>query len=1442
MYHSSSSSGFRVRRRTPWHRAAVALTLVLACLTAIGITRSAAAQTTPGADVPFTEYNAVNATTNGTILGPDYSFGSLPSEATGREVDLLTSQGEYVTFTLTAPANAVDFHYSIPDSTSGTGLTDPLSLYVNGTFDTSLSLTSDYSWLYGSYPYTNTPSNGLGHDFYNDVRTMFSSTLPAGTTVTLKIDAGDNAPWYAINTADFEVVPAATASPSGYINATAAPYDADPTGTTDSTTAIQDAINAASAAGTGVYLPQGTYLVSSQLNVNDVTVTGAGPWYTVITGTDAGFSGNQSPASNDVTVSNLSIFGNVNDRVDSDSDVNGFNGGFSNSTISNVWIQNTKVGIWVDGPCTNLTITGVRIQDTTADGVNFDGGVTSSIVENTFTRNTQDDGMAMWSNGTADTGDTFTQDTVDSPGLANNFAIYGGSGDSITNDVAQDTITQGGGIQIANRFSSTPLSGTTTVSGNLIERAGQLDPNWLFGVGAIWLYADDSAMTGTVNITNNTIVDSPYEAFQFIGSSITNVNISDNTVTNVGTFVFQDQAPGAVSVSGVTATGVGDAGTYDCGSGMTYTDGSGNSGWSSTVCGFPASQALAVSPSVLTFEDQSAGSTSASLPVTVLNAATAAATIDSIATSGSAFAQTNNCGTSLGSDGNCTINVTFTPAASGVTTGTLTIPSDEPGSPETVTLVGTSGSATNSSGSLTVSPSSLSFGDVNSGSTSSAQAVTVNNPGSSAQTISSVAVSGQYTQTNNCGSSLAAGASCTVNVTFAPTSGGTQSGTLTIDNSSPTPSLTVGLSGVGVTSTTNLALNQPITASSSESGYPATNANDGNTSTYWESSDGAGYPQTLTVNLGSDVSIGSIVLDLPPATDWTTRTETLSVLGSTNGSSYSTLVASAGYTFNPSTGNTVTISLPSGTSAQYVQLSFTANTGWTAAQISEFEIFSGGGSSGGGSASLAASPTSLTFGSTTVGSTSAAQTVTVTNSGSAAAAISSVATTGPFSQTNTCGSSLAAGANCTVSVEYGATASGSQTGTLTVTSSASNSPLSVSLTGTGAAPATPSLSASPAELTFGSTAVGSTSAAQTVTVTNSGGAAASISSVASTGPFAQTSTCGSSLAAGANCTVSVTFTPTASGSQTGTVTVTSNASNSPLTVSLAGTGGSAPSGTDLALGAAISASSSASGYPATNANDNNPNTYWESTDGAAYPQTLTVDLGAVTSISSVVLDLPPSSSWTTRTETLSVLGSSTGASYTTLVASAGYTFNPSTGNTVTIALPSGTSARFVELSFTANTGWSAAQLSEFGIYGPGTDPNLALNASTSASSSASGYPASNAVDGNTGTYWESTDGAAYPQTLTVDLGSSDSVSRIVLDLPDSTAWSTRSETLSVLGSTNGSSYSTLVASAAYTFNPSTGNTVTITFPATSVQYVQLSFTANTGWSAAQISEFQIFAT
>ena len=141
----------------------------------------------------------------------------------------------------------------------------------------------------------------------------------------------------------------------------------------------------------------------------------------------------------------------------------------------------------------------------------------------------------------------------------------------------------------------------------------------------------------------------------------------------------------------------------------------------------------------------------------------------------------------------------------------------------------------------------------------------------------------------------------------------------------------------GVAPPTNLALTATMTASSALSGFPASNADDGNNGSYWESQDGTGFPQTLTADLGAATTEGTVVLTLP--SNWGARTETLSVLGSTDGSDYTTLVPSADYTFDPTTQNTVTITLPAGTDERYLQLDVSNNTGWTAAQLSEFEIY-----------------------------------------------------------------------------------------------------------------------------------------------------------------------------------------------------------------------------------------------------------------------------------------------------------------------------------------------------------------------------------------------------------------------------------------------------------------------------------------------------------------------
>jgi hypothetical protein len=287
----------------------------------------------------------------------------------------------------------------------------------------------------------------------------------------------------------------------------------------------------------------------------------------------------------------------------------------------------------------------------------------------------------------------------------------------------------------------------------------------------------------------------------------------------------------------------------------------------------------------------------------------------------------------------------------------------------------------------------------------------------------------------------------------------------------------------------------------------------------------------------------------------------------------------------------------------------------------------------------------------------------------------------------------------------------------------------------------------------------------------------------------------------------------------------------------------APSGnTDLALHQPTSASGSQSGFPSSNAVDGDPNTYWESANNA-FPQWFQVDLGSSKSIGSLTMTLPPSSSWGTRTQTITIQGSTDGSNFSTLVGSAGYTFNPSSGNNVSVTLPS-TTTRYVRLTFSANTGWPAGQLSGLSVFaGAGSPPpppsNLALNKATSASGTQSGFPTSNAVDGNTGSYWESTNNA-FPQWFQVDLASSQSISRLVMNLPSS--WGARTQTILIQGSTDGSNYSTLAGSAGYTFDPNSGNAVTVTFAAASARYVKLTFTANTGWPAGQLSELQVFSS
>src|SRR5579863_3353675 len=412
-----------------------AASLAAAGLAAIAVQPASAAVTGgSGASLPYAEVQAENSATNGTVIGPSYTQGQLADEAAYRKAVTLQGDGKYVTFTTPVATNSIDFRYSIPDSSDGSVYTAPLSLYINGVKQTDFTLTNAYSWYYGTYPFTNTPSSGKPHHFYDEVHRLFSTTYPAGTTFKLQVDSEDTASSYTINLADFEDVAAPLTQPAGSVSVVS--EGADPTGVNDSTTAFNNAITAAGAGGT-VWIPPGTYDIPGHIIVNNVTVEGAGMWYSTVTGTAPGFYGNSAPnPSTGVHLSNFAIFGNVQVRDDS-AQVNGIGGAMSNSTVSNIWIEHMKVGAWMDGPMTGLTFSGMRIRDTTADGINLHGGVTNSTITNNDIRNTGDDGIATWADASigADSGDVISNNTVQQQQLANGIAVYGGNNNTVTGNL-----------------------------------------------------------------------------------------------------------------------------------------------------------------------------------------------------------------------------------------------------------------------------------------------------------------------------------------------------------------------------------------------------------------------------------------------------------------------------------------------------------------------------------------------------------------------------------------------------------------------------------------------------------------------------------------------------------------------------------------------------------------------------------------------------------------------------------------------------------------------------------------------------------------------------------------------------------------------------------------------------------------------------------------------
>jgi hypothetical protein len=543
------------------------------------------------------------------------------------------------------------------------------------------------------------------------------------------------------------------------------------------------------------------------------------------------------------------------------------------------------------------------------------------------------------------------------------------------------------------------------------------------------------------------------------------------------------------------------------------------------------------SQGVIAFGEQTAGVASTAQDVSIYNGGNKPLTVSNFTIAGTGFvlgaAASNNCtaGLSLAPGAYCSVAVTMNAPHAGTFSGTVTFTSNSLNTASKAQTVALSGFVYGVY--VVPSPASLAFAPQLAGTTSAPLAMKLTNQGDLYAAAIGTPVSSNPAFTvglGTCTAAVAAGASCNLTVTFNPTAAQTYTGTVTVSYSSsgggvapPPATFSVSGSGAGTATLTPTSLSFASTAVGSTSATQVATLK--NTGTVALTLPSGGI--TLTgVNPTSFVETTTCGTTLAPA-----ATCTISV-------SFKPLLAGA---------LTATLNLADSTvgSPQKITLSGTG----TAANVT---------------ASL--TPASLVFSATLLGSTSASQIATLKNTGSATLTIASggITLTGTnatsFIETTTCGSTLAPAAACTITISFKPLSVGALTATLNVADNAAGSPQKIALSGTGIA--IPTLTFTPASLTFPNTAVGLTSIAQTVVVKNAGTVAVTLSSVSLTGThptsFEQLNACGPTLAAGATCTVFVAFKPASAAVLKANLTLTDTAASSPQNVTLSGTGTVAP--------------------------------------------------------------------------------------------------------------------------------------------------------------------------------------------------------------------------------------------------------------------------------------------
>jgi hypothetical protein len=486
-------------------------------------TSMCSAQEQRGAVIPWKTYEAEHMHTTGIVMGPKYDPYQVETESSGQRCVKLDTKGQLVQVIATINAKAIVIRYSLPDN--GSGMKSTLGIYKNGELIQQHHISSHYAWLYGKYPFTNDPAAGSPRHFYDEIR-LTGFRIAKGDVIRIQRNdsADDDAGYCIIDLVDLEDPAPPLKAPLNSLSIADKSFLGDHF-TDDYTEAFRNCIAKAMQTGKTVWIPAGTFKITGDIILPaNVTVQGAGMWYSRLVGDEALYTnadrrvrlkGNGS----NISLADFAIDGKLNYRIDKETN-DGIVGSFgTNSTISRIWIEHTKVGMWIENSM-NLKITGCRVRNTMADGINFCTGMAHSIIENCTTRGTGDDCFAIWPTVSSSLKQQFPPGhnliihcSAQLPYLANGAAIYGGDGNRIKDCLFTD-ISQGSAILISTTFPTESkdksinnnFSGTTLIEGCDIKTSGGFDHEWGWRA-AVEICLDKRSIAG-IEINNLNIENS----------------------------------------------------------------------------------------------------------------------------------------------------------------------------------------------------------------------------------------------------------------------------------------------------------------------------------------------------------------------------------------------------------------------------------------------------------------------------------------------------------------------------------------------------------------------------------------------------------------------------------------------------------------------------------------------------------------------------------------------------------------------------------------------------------------------------------------------------------------------------------------------------------------------------------------------------------------------